>query len=184
MNTNELNGDTIEQFWNKFKADRREALMYFKVVGTERNLNCKREYYLIVKFGNKTLEWSPNTLTDIEWTEQFDKLKKDVCSYFNLEENDELPFKSNELDMNINDVEAIENLWEEEVESNDNKCTSLEVINGVEMKKSQNQNDEEKENVCKMITQNFYLLAICFFQCCCFVFIFAMWCFLLCFAFC
>ena len=178
MNTNELNCETIEHFWNKFKADRKEASMFFKMVENlddngsyddekEMNLNCKQEYYLIVKFGSKTLEWSPNTLTNIEWTEQFSKLKKDVCSYFHLENNGELEFKWNELDMNVNDADEIEMLWEEEVEINDNKCTSLEVINGVEMKKTQkNQNDEEKENVCKMITKNFYLLAICLFQYC------------------
>ena len=161
MNTNELNGDTIEQFWNTFKADRRAAIMYFEISenldGKEMMLNDKLEYYLIVKFGNKTLEWSPNTLTDIEWVEEFSKLKNDVCSYFDLEQNEKLQFKATEFDMNINDAEEIEMLWEE-VENNDSKCTSLEVINGVEMK--QCQDDEEKENVCH---KQSLLVAIWFF---------------------
>ena len=147
MNTNELNGNTIEQFWNTFKEDKREALMYFEI---------SEKMNLIVKFGNKTVKWSPNTLTDIEWVEQFDKLKKDVCSYFRLEPNEKLQFKSTELDMNINDAEEIEMLWEE-VENNNSKCTSLEVIDGVEMKQSQ---DDEEKNVCHKQSS---LLSISFF---------------------
>ena len=144
MNTNELNSETIEQFWNKLKDDKREQVMYFeicenlpamdndeKVGDNYRGINDKREYYFVVKYDNRTLNWSPNTLTNVDWSQQFEKLKDDVCSYFGLQVSAQMGFKFDA--MGINNSEDIEIVWEEEVESGNTKSVELKVVNAIKV---------------------------------------------------
>ena len=186
MNTNELNGESIEQFWNKLKDDKRAALMYFeicenaiemdndeKVEDNYKGLNVKREYYFVVKHDNKTLDWSPNTLTNIDWSQQYDKLKNDVCCYFRLQVSAQIGFTFD--GMEVNDTEDIENIWEEEVESSNTKCVELKVVNVIKAS-GVDTNNRQHENV-----SSFWVVLIfhMFFWCVVFCFVFFTLCVLL-----
>ena len=142
MSTNELNGESIEQFWNKLKDDKIAAIMYFeicenliemendeKVGHNHKGINVKGEYYFVVKHSAKALNWSPNTLTNIDWSQQYDQLKNDVCGYFGLQVSDQMGFMFG--DVEIENSEDIENIWEEEVESSNKKSVELKVVNAI-----------------------------------------------------
>ena len=174
MNTNELNDASIEQFWNKLKDDKREAVMYFVIcenltamdndenVGDNyKGINDKREYYFVVRHDNKTLNWSPNTLTDVDWSQQFEKLKNDVCTYFGLQVSAQMGFTLDGVE--INNSEDIQNAWEEEVESSHTKSAELNVINAIKAS-DVNTNNTQNEKV------RFFLSFFFFFFSCCFIF--------------
>ena len=163
MKQNKLNGDSIETFWIALKEDKKTRVMNFVIGGDssdnmedekemEMQLNKKQEYYLSVECDDKKLEWSPNTLSDIDWSQQFDKLKTDVCAYFKLEKNDELEFMSTDLDQVIKNETDIENLWDTEVEDNEEKFATLQVINAIKMSATKN------EAVCGVL---FFLVFYC-----------------------
>ena len=188
MKNNKLNGNTIKQFWEALKEEKKTRVMNF-VISVEsgdnmddEKLNKKQEYYLSVEYDNKKLAWSPNTLSDIDWSQQFDKLKQDVCAYFKLEKNDELAFMSTDLDQVIKNETDIENLWDMEVDDSEEKFASLQVIKAMKINRAKN------EDVCAVFLFLFFALCCfvcnfvvsgsfgCLVFCCAFLYGFLIWC--------
>ena len=140
----ELNKTTVEYFWDLFKSNAAMNTMYFRIgssdsqdedkiekFGPKNPKTAKKEYYLVIKFENDALDWSPTTMDDIDWDNEINILRKDVCNYFKLEFSDELAFETIEDNIGIDCGDDLETNWDDLIDPNSNvneKYIELKII--------------------------------------------------------
>ena len=95
-------GGGLEDF---FEEDDENDHLYFFI----ENKAC-----FVICYGKKVFYWKPDNLKDVDninWDKEFLSMKKDICSYFGLVNNDKLKILNGEEDTEIEQGGDIEEMW-------------------------------------------------------------------------